>query len=98
MLCYEVTDRDGDDKMQAGIAENVRFMRDNEHPLIAGTFGLHASLTLNDTALRACADARPTEQVFTSTWPNTKPTRKTACGGSGKRVVHRLNELWHLGR
>ena len=56
VLCYEVTDRDGDAKMEAGIAENLRFIQ-NPRPLVAGTFGRHASLTLNDHALRACADA-----------------------------------------
>src|SRR5512145_2171080 len=48
VLCYEVTSRDGEEKMRAGVAENVRFIQNNEHPLIAGTFGLHASLTLSD--------------------------------------------------
>lgn len=58
VLCYEVTDRDGMEKAQAGIAENVRFIEASRtHPLIRGTFGLHASLTLNDEVLRACADA-----------------------------------------
>ena len=28
VLCYEVTDRDGMDKMHAGIDENLRFMYD----------------------------------------------------------------------
>ena len=29
VLCYEVTDRDGDEKAQAGIRENVRFLENN---------------------------------------------------------------------
>ncbi len=58
VLAYEVTDRDGEDKMRAGIAENVRFMRARAgHSRLAGSFGLHASLTLSDASLRACADA-----------------------------------------
>ncbi|HHN94423.1 MAG TPA: hydrolase, partial [Anaerolineae bacterium] len=47
-LCYEVTDRDGEERAQAGIAENVRFarrLRENPRPRLAATFGLHASLT-----------------------------------------------------
>lgn len=60
VLCYEVTDRDGRDKMSAGIAENLRFMNAAaDHERLRGTFGLHASLTLNDESLRACADALP---------------------------------------
>jgi cytosine/adenosine deaminase-related metal-dependent hydrolase len=46
VLCYEVTDRDGEDKMKAGINENIRFIKKEKSPLLAGTFGLHASLTL----------------------------------------------------
>ena len=62
-LCYEVTDRDGPEKAQAGIAENVRFLRKlreqktaNESRL-AATFGLHASLTLYDETLADCVAA-----------------------------------------
>ena len=62
VLCYEVTDRDGADKMQAGIAENLRFMAATaSNPRVRGTFGMHASLTLDDESLRACADALPAE-------------------------------------
>jgi len=57
VLCYEVTDRDGDSKMKAGIQENVRFMKKMKSPLLAGTFGLHASLTLSDSSLDLCRQA-----------------------------------------
>jgi putative selenium metabolism protein SsnA len=59
-LCYEVTDRDGLDRMRAGIAENVRFIRShraNDTGQVAATFGLHASLTLSDNSLEACRAA-----------------------------------------
>src|SRR5215470_18063818 len=53
VLCYEVTDRDGPDKAQAGIDENVRFLRAaSQRQNIAATFGLHAGLTLSDETLR----------------------------------------------
>lgn len=58
VLCYEVTDRDGEAKAKAGIAENVRFLRAARNRTnIAATFGLHASLTLSEETLRACASA-----------------------------------------
>jgi len=93
VLCYEVTDRDGDEKMHAGIAENVRFMRDNEIPLIAGTFGLHASLTLNDAALRACADALPDGAGFHVHVAEHEADEDDSLRRSGVRVVHRLDEF-----
>ncbi len=61
-LCYEVTDRDGVEKANAGINENVRFLRrlaTNPHPRLAGTFGLHASPTLSGATLQACRAAVP---------------------------------------
>jgi len=61
--CYEVTDRDGKEKAQAGIRENVRFIKKYQaggYPeRIFPTFGLHASLTLDDDTLEACAAAIP---------------------------------------
>ncbi|MFQ5593063.1 MAG: putative aminohydrolase SsnA [Anaerolineae bacterium] len=62
-LCYEVTDRDGAEVAAAGIRENERFIRQvrelggtegNSGDLLAGTFGLHASLTLSDETLERC--------------------------------------------
>ncbi|MBP7691669.1 MAG: putative aminohydrolase SsnA [Anaerolineales bacterium] len=60
VLCYEVTDRDGADKAQAGIKENARFVKaqlSQPNPQIAATFGLHAGLTLSDETLEACKAA-----------------------------------------
>jgi putative selenium metabolism protein SsnA len=59
-LCYEVTDRHGAAGAQAGIAENVRFLRAvRERPdnLLAATFGLHASLSLSEETLADCVAA-----------------------------------------
>jgi putative selenium metabolism protein SsnA len=55
VLCYEVSDRDGEAKMKAGVQENLRFIaKSKSHPLLRGTFGLHASLTLSDQTLDYC--------------------------------------------
>jgi len=59
-LCYEVTDRNGYAGAQAGIAENVRFLkrcRREQNPQLAASFGLHAALTLSDETLEASRDA-----------------------------------------
>jgi len=56
--CYEVTDRNGPDGAQAGIAENVRFaqsLHTQNNPLLAASFGLHASFTVGDETLERCA-------------------------------------------
>ena len=56
-LCYEVTDRNGDEGAKAGIAENVRFavaQRQNPHPNLRAMFGLHAAFTVSDRTLEHC--------------------------------------------
>jgi len=58
-LSYEVSDRNGEDDVQAGIRENIRFIKrciKENNPLLAGTFGLHASLTLSDHTLETCVN------------------------------------------
>lgn len=60
VLCYEVTDRNGPVGTQAGIDENVRYLKAlkaNNSGLVSGTFGLHASLSLSDETLAKCVDA-----------------------------------------
>ena len=61
-LCYEVTDRNGMDGARAGIEENVRWLkrcRREKDPQLAGSFGLHAALTLSDETLESSARPRP---------------------------------------
>jgi len=55
VLCYEVTDRDGPERAAAGVEENRRFLKAG-WPLARGMVGAHASLTLSDETLGACAE------------------------------------------
>jgi cytosine/adenosine deaminase-related metal-dependent hydrolase len=60
VLCYETTDRDGPERAQAGLAENRRWLervRREQPPLARGLVGAHASFTLCDETLAACAGA-----------------------------------------
>ncbi len=59
-LCYEVTDRNGPEGAQAGIAENVRFLKrlqGTPDPKLGASFGLHAAFTVSDDTLAACLEA-----------------------------------------
>lgn len=56
-LCYEVSDRDGDDIARAGIEENADFIKNNNGDMLKGLFGLHASFTVSEKTLSACVDA-----------------------------------------
>jgi putative selenium metabolism protein SsnA len=58
-LAYEVSDRDGAESREQGIAENRRFIREAKKqadPTVRGMFGLHAVFSLSDETLRHCAD------------------------------------------
>lgn len=99
VLCYEVTDRDGKDKAQAGIAENVRFIEAAaSRERIAGAFGLHASLTLDDDTLQACASALPSGAGFHIHVAEHEVDEDDSLQRSGKRVIHRLHDAGILGK
>jgi putative selenium metabolism protein SsnA len=97
-LCYEVTDRDGPERAQAGIRENVRFLQRlaaRPEPLLAGTFGLHASLTLSDETLAACRTAHA--GGFHVHAAEHEADEYDSLKKSGTRVVDRLERLSLLG-
>jgi putative selenium metabolism protein SsnA len=59
VLCYEVTDRDGEDRARRGLQETRRFLhrvRQNHLPVTRALVGAHASFTLSDDTLRACVE------------------------------------------
>ncbi len=99
VLCYEVTDRDGPEKAQAGIAENVRFLKAAQNrPLVSATFGLHASLTLSDKTLEDCVKAASGLNTgFHIHVAEHEADEEDSLRKSGKRVVHRLHRLGILG-
>lgn len=98
-LCYEVTDRDGAAAAQAGIQENVRFLRriaqarqqgEQRAARLGATFGLHASLTLSDATLAACAAAASRFHIHVAEHPADEYDSMTK---AGKRVVNRLHDF-----
>ena len=58
-LCYEISDRDGADKCNAGFEENADFLRTlklESESDISAMIGMHASFTLSDTSLERAAE------------------------------------------
>ncbi|HOC22042.1 MAG TPA: putative aminohydrolase SsnA [Anaerolineae bacterium] len=100
-LCYEVTDRDGEALAQAGLAENVRFLRRMQaqpHPQLAASFGLHASLTLSEATLAAAvAAAEGLETGFHIHAAEGIEDVEDSLRKSGRRVIHRLHAAGILG-
>lgn len=57
ILCYEVSDRDGQHKARAGLDENERYIRKlKKSNLFDGMIGLHAAFTLSDETLAKASD------------------------------------------
>ncbi|MEO0562272.1 MAG: putative aminohydrolase SsnA [Chloroflexota bacterium] len=98
VLCYEVTDRNGKDEMRAGIEENLRFMNAaQDRNRLAGTFGLHASLSLDDDTLTLVAEQLPAGAGVHVHVAEHEADEDDSLQRSGKRVVHRLHDYGLLG-
>jgi putative selenium metabolism protein SsnA len=97
VLCYEVTDRDGEEKMKAGLRENVRFIKKMKSLLLAGTFGMHASLTLSDASLELCRQAIPSGFGFHVHTAEHESDEYDSLNKSGARVIDRLQKHDILG-
>jgi putative selenium metabolism protein SsnA len=99
VLCYEVTDRDGAARAAAGLAENQRFLaRPHRLALARGMMGAHASFTLCDDTLRACAEAAAAAGVGVHIHvAEDGADQEDAEAGYGMRVVERLDRAGMLG-
>ena len=102
VLCYEVTDRDGKGKAQAGINENMRFIQrtakgDVAGGRVRGTFGLHASLTLTEETLSACKQAAGEGIGFHVHVAEHESDEYDSLQKSGLRAIDRLHKHGILG-
>lgn len=113
-LCYEVTDRNGDEGAKAGIAENVRFIRrvralrreqsqgSEARPgagLLAASFGLHASFTVSErTVEHAVAEAQGQGTGFHIHVAEDRADEEDSLKHYGIRVAERLERKRVLGQ
>lgn len=61
-LCYEISDRDGEEKMKAAVKENVDFIKyanADTTDMVKGMMGMHAPFTLSNETLEYCAAENP---------------------------------------
>ncbi len=100
-FCYEVSDRDGDQIAQEGIKENSDFnaaCQAQPDAMVAGLFGLHASLTLSDQTLAACSESAKSQGVgFHVHVAEGIEDLEDSLAKSGMRVVERLDKFGILG-
>jgi len=101
-LCYEVTDRDGEEKALAGIRENGRFISGvesgNYSPMLKAHFGLHASLTVSDETLEKCIAENNGRVGFHSHAAEGIVDQEDSLTKYGKRVVERFADAGVLGK
>ncbi len=113
VLCYEVTDRNGEDGAKAGIDENIRFIkrvtedrrRATEYAghlsafssRIRATFGMHAALTLSDATLERCRESAPAGTGFHIHVAEHEVDEYDSLNQYGTRVIDRLHKFDILG-
>jgi len=97
-LCYEVTDRDGLQRSQDGIDENIRFIKrvnsgNNLNGRLSATFGLHASLTLSQSTLEKVKSVLPCESGIHIHVAEHPVDEYDSIKKTSKRVIDRLYDL-----
>ena len=99
-LCYEVSDRDGTEKMREGVQENAAFIRAalaEEDDMSAGMMGLHASFTLSDDTLEYCAVNKTSVVGYHIHVAEGIEDLYDSLKKYGKRIIDRLMDLNILG-
>jgi len=100
-LCYEVSDRDGLERTEEGIKENIEFIkyaRAKKDNFIKALFGLHAQFTISDkTFEKASAYARDLNCGFHIHCAESNLDQINCQTHRGMRVVERLKKFGILG-
>ncbi len=99
-LCYEISDRDGEEKMRAAVAENEAFCKhalSDDTDMIAGMMGLHASFTLSDATLALCAEHKPSGVGYHIHVAEGIEDLYDSLKMHGKRIIDRLMDHGILG-
>lgn len=61
-LCYEVSDRDGEEKARAAVKENADFIKyalGQKDDMVKGMMGMHAQFTISDKTMELCRENMP---------------------------------------
>jgi len=106
-LCYEVTDRNGEAGADAGIAENVRWIKkvqalrtagDPNAERLGASFGMHANFTVDDRTLdRSLAAANGLDTGFHIHVAEDKADQQHSLKMYNKRILERLEDRGVLG-
>lgn len=98
-LCYEVSDRDGSEKMKAAVKENADFIKASiNSDRQKGMMGLHAAFTLSDATLDYCAQNLPSGAGYHIHVAEGINDLYDSLKNHGKRIVNRLLDMNILGK
>lgn len=96
-LCYEVSDRDGEEICQAGIKENADWIKQcdmAEDDQLKALFGMHAAFTLNDNTLAQISGLVQDLECGTHIHAaEAESDERFNIEHFGKRVIERLNDF-----
>lgn len=99
-LCYEVSDRDGEEKMKEAVLENEAFIlkaQKDESGMLKGMMGMHAPFTLSDETLEFCKAHTPEGAGYHIHVAEGIEDVHDSLKKYGKRTVERLFDLGILG-
>lgn len=98
VLCYEVTDRNGIRGAKLGLEENEVWAGKNRGPMFGGLVGAHASFTLSDESLSACAELAESLGTGVHIHVAEDPCDQADCTKKHrKRLIDRLADFGVLG-
>lgn len=99
-LCYEVSDRDGQEKCDQAIAENaewISYCEKNKDPMLAAMFGGHALFTLSDRTFEKMVAANNGRTGFHIHVSEGMDDVYDSLRNYGRRPVQRLHDHGMLG-
>lgn len=99
-LCYEVSDRNGEEKMQEAVLENESFIKDaqnNDSDMQKGMMGMHAPFTLSDKSIEFAKSHTPEGIGYHIHVAEGIDDVYDSLKKYNKRLVHRLFDLDILG-
>ncbi len=99
-LCYEVSDRDGQEKCKEAIEENANFIKSvntNQDSMLKALFGLHASFTLSDETIEKCKEMNTFGAGYHVHIAEGRYDTEHCLKNYGMSVVERFNKLGLLG-
>ena len=99
-LCYEVSDRDGEEKRMQSILENERFIKKaqkDESDMQKGMMGLHAAFTLSEKTLEDCLAHGGKEAGFHVHCAEGPGDLQDSLDKYGKRIISRFYDAGVLG-